>query len=215
MTDNDSAVAKDQQLVRQDEVALQKKYLHALVKANPGLGDKSAQIAECLVDTGLTYGEATTLIKMVYAPSSLEGRGQATRLSHFYKAVQSRYGESRLERCSRNVALFKGFLAQMSNAIEMRDNVNAYLDNKTSLSFHNALLLEDLGLPPESFIEYVNRLVTEYNLSETAAVVRICKAAKQVEKKIFANLEAIIFPEDASELEVTDALDTSHKLREE
>jgi len=183
-------------LVRQTEIALQKKYVEALIKAKPGLGDKSQQIAFDLVNVGLTPNEVLMLINQVYSPSGLEGRGQGTRVKFFAEAVKKRYGDHRLEKCSYSPALFRGLIAQIGEAVEMRDTVNDYLTGRTSISFDDTLAYQEIGLGPEAILGYVERLVSESGVSETAAIMKIKDAARKVESQRIANLEAILFPSE-------------------
>ena len=74
---------EDKEKSYETEMALQRKYAKALMRAKPGLGEKSIEIAEELMNTGLTPNEAMMVINIVYSP----GRGQANKLKHFGKAL--------------------------------------------------------------------------------------------------------------------------------
>ena len=174
------------------EIALQKKYVDALIKAKPGLGEKALAIAGDMINTGLSPNEAMALINLIYVPADLQGRGQATKLKHFSEALIKRYGESYLERIGRSPALFRGFLYQVGQAIEMRDEINQSRQG-SSITFRDTLLFQELGLSAEVLDGYIYHLTSEEYISEVAALMRIKAAAVEVEKKNFATLEGILF----------------------
>jgi len=192
-TDNEGS--NNYALIQQTEIALQQKYAAALIRAKPGLGDKAEKIAEDLVNVGLTPNESLMLVGLVYMPVDIQGRGQGTRLKYFAEALQERYGDHRLEKCGKSVALFRGLLAQINEAIEMRDLINGALDRRTSISFRDALRYQEIGLDADIFFGYVAKLTSDLNLNETAAVMKIRDASKRVENsKQIGSLEALLFP---------------------
>lgn len=206
---------------------LQQVYVERLIRANPGLGDGAVEIARDLVNTGMTYNEALSLINTVYAPRTVEGRGQSTRAKHFSKAVIARYGDDRLAKCSTSVPLFRGLVAQIGEAVAMRDEVNETL-YQTSISFADTLAFQEAGFSPEQIVDCIGKLVSEsnYHISESGAVMKIKQAVKKLENHEFANLEGILFPgEDNPPEELTRdeklergayaSVDRYHQIREQ
>ncbi len=183
----------------ESEIALQKKYTDALIRARPGLGEKSLKIADELINTGLTPNEAMLMINLVYSTRDVQGRGQATKLKYFSEAVIRRYGENYLEKVGRSLDLFRGLLYQIGQAVEMRDETNDYLSN-SSITFRDSLLFQELGLSAEVLESYVYHLTSEKGLSEVAAIMRIKEAAAEVERGRFATLESILFREEFDSL---------------
>lgn len=181
------------------DMALQRRYVDALIKAKPGLGEQSLKIADDLVNTGLTPNEAMLLIDLVYSHTDIQGRGQATKLKHFSEAVISRYGGGYLEKVSNSPALFRGLLYQINQAVEMRQEANGTLFH-SAITFKDTLLFQELDLSAEVLSSYVYHLTSEQGLSEVAAVMRIKEAAAEVERGRFATLEGILFRDEFNSL---------------
>lgn len=181
------------------EMALQKRYVDALIKARPGLEEQAIKIADDLVNTGLTPNEAMLLIDLVYSPRDLQGRGQATKLKYFSEAVIGRYGDSYLEKVGKSPVLFRGLLYQIGQAVEMREDANDFLSH-SSITFNDTFLFQELGLSAEVLGSYVYHLMSEQGLSEVAAIMRIKGAAAEVERGRFSTLEGILFREEFSTL---------------
>ena len=80
--------------------ALERKYIKRILQYNPGLGDKSALMAESLADSGLPASAAAMILQAVYSPTTGDGKGQGTRAKWFVEAIRYRYGS---RPCSENL----------------------------------------------------------------------------------------------------------------
>ena len=188
-----------------DNVALQQQYIVALMKSKPGMDGKSTQlVARDLVNSGLQPTEALMIINMVYGGpnGNLSGKGQATRTKYFSEAVQEVWGD-RLANASQHPALFRGLLAKMNAATQLHDAVaeenNPQSSFPYSISFKEALLLQDAGVDEDYFLSLVEDLVSEYRISRPAAKIRIVDAAGKIKMHEAASLENILFPIKPSE----------------
>jgi hypothetical protein len=177
--------------------ALQTRYLTALVRLNPGLGKKTEEVALYLANIGLKQGEVMALLNTVYLPTHKDGRGQAQRAIYFTKALVNRYGERYLANIRQNLPAFLGFLGQVSEAVDMRDEVNDALKenekDRANISFYDALALEVAGLSTEAYLGYLADLKKQTGCSNVKAVVVLKKAIEEVNKGRVGELEALIF----------------------
>lgn len=183
---------ENDQLVVSEEKELQQRYVRALIRANPGLGEKSERIAQDLMQTGLSSTEAMMLINLVYAPAYIDGRGQGTRLKYFAKALQDRYGDCYLANIGQNEKVFRGFLAEIDEAVAMRDLINEELSKQASISFDNALLLQEIGLSADAFLGYVHNYATDHKTDRLSALLRVIHAARRIKGGALGSLESFL-----------------------
>lgn len=205
MNDESSMPMHSYAIAERKEQALQARYVAALMQQSPGLGEKSHRIAEDLVASGLNQSESFMLIQAVYDPSRKDGKGQGTRLKHFAKAVQDRYGEVGLYNASQSVESFRGLLFQISEAVTMRDTLNGSISD-ASFSFDDTLRFQELGLDSDVVMDAFYKLTSpadspENNgyyreVSTVEAVMRIKQATRQLERGTHCTLESLLFPTD-------------------
>lgn len=189
---------ENDQLALRKQLQRQQRYATALIRANPGLGEMSQRIAEDLVASGLKPFEVLELIHTVYAPTDVLGRGQGERLKHFGKAVLANYGDYI---CSirQNPGLVRSFLIQMSDMVNMRDEINSDLPRGRSVSFSEAILYQQVGLTADTFSDYFERLVYDGGASPGHAMIKIRDAAREVQEKNFGTLEELLFPAEMAD----------------
>lgn len=188
--------------VPSEEDRLQQRYIKALVRMNPGLGPKSEKFAEALVSTGLKPTQALMFVRAVYSPKDIEGKGQATRLKYFSEALIRRYGDCTLENARQHEKYFLSLLADVSAATNMRDEINEFLEGEASISFANILLLQEVGLNQDSFLDYVEVLAKQPRMNRLKAVLRVVEAAESIREHNAGNLEALLFSGDFEDWEI-------------
>lgn len=175
------------ELVINREQKLELYYTKALLKLNPGLGEKTSMIVGDLMQCGLKPSEAYALITSVYSPRDLQGNGQATRAKYFGEAIIGRYGDE-LDKIRSNIATFRRFLAEVSEASNMRDTING---EGYTITFHDALLYQEIGLDAEKYLIFLQDLKSR-NVSGLAIKMIIRQAALKVKKDSTLSLESLI-----------------------
>jgi hypothetical protein len=166
------------------QLALEKKIAKKILLLKPGFGESVWHHAEALADSGLSPTQAMMLVDAIYAPTTAKGGGQAARAGWFVKTIRERYG-SRLDYIGGNLALFKGFLAHMDEVIENR---TALSDIDISFSFHEAMMLDEVGVPPDE----VTRVMEDLGVSKWNAKRIVMKAVRILKDGGAATLEGAI-----------------------
>lgn len=166
---------------------IQKRYASKILSLNPGVGEKSQQIAADLIDSGLPAAMCVSLIEIAHATNDIEGRGQGTRLKWFNAAVQRRYGD-RIEKASGNIQLFRALLADLETAVETRDTLNG---EDWGFSYEQTFLLWELGYDSESILRLLDECLSNggTRLQARRALI-IC--AGQVKSGQFTQLETAL-----------------------
>lgn len=169
------------------QTALERRLAARILKLNPGLGEKSLEIANTLSDSGLSAAAASTLMLAVYSPSDESGRGQGTRMRWFMESVRRRY-DYRLDKIRNDPKAFKIFVAEMEEVVEMRDILNG---EDISMSFEAAFLLWELGLNADAVLGIIQE---ECDGMQKPSIIakHIVRAAQAVKSGHFMELETAI-----------------------
>jgi hypothetical protein len=169
--------------------ALEIKYVKNILAADPGIGEKSLAIANSLADSGLSGPMAAMIIQAVYAPTTVDGRGQGTRIKWYVDAVRNRYGH-KLDKIRTNVLSFRTFMADMEEVSQMRDELNG---NGYSVSFEGAFLLWEIGEDVDSIQTAIEAHLDHLRDYPGSCMKRVVEAAMEVKSgKRFVELETAL-----------------------
>lgn len=167
--------------------ALERRLASRILKLNPGLGDKSMQMATALTDSGIGPAAAAMLIMAVYSPTDERGRGQATRAKWFVEAMRRRY-DYKIQKIRTDPAQFRIFIAEMEEVVEMRDTLKG---EDVNISFESAFMLWELGLNADSVLGLIQNECDGITL-QSVATKHIIRAAQMVQAGYFMELETAI-----------------------
>lgn len=170
-----------------EQTALERRLAARILKLNPGMGEKSLEIANALCDSGITAAAASTLLQAVYSPTDELGRGQGTRMRWFVEAIRRRY-DYKIDKIRNDPKAFKTFIAEMEEVVEMRDTLKG---EDVSVSFEAAFLLWELGLDADSILGIVQSECDGLNTPSIVAK-HIVQAAQAVKSGFFMELETAI-----------------------
>lgn len=164
--------------------ALERKFISRILQADPGIGDKSVAIANSLADSGLPAVAAAMVIQAVYAPTTVEGYGQANRIKWFVDAVRNRYSH-KLERIKTDYRSFRSFIADMEEVVQMRDELNG---DGYSVSFELAFTLWELGEDSNSVVLAIEEHLGHLMNFRGSIMVKLKAAALAVASGKFTEL---------------------------
>jgi hypothetical protein len=160
-----------------EKSAIERKYVKQILRADPGVGEKSLAIAESLADSGFTPAAAAMIIQSVYSSEIALNRGRGTRIKWFTQMVHNRYG-SRLDKIKSDYKAMRAFLADIEEINEMRDalNIEGY-----GLSYEAAGMLWELGEDANSIMTMITNhcgYLCGYLSSQMSMVVKAAVAVK-------------------------------------
>jgi hypothetical protein len=174
-------------VVRQEaaaHAALEARYAKALLKLDKGLGPKSMELAKEFADSGLPSGVAALLMRTVYAPTDVQGRGQSVRLKWFMETVKRRYSD-RLDKARSNMAYLRTLLAELEEITQMKETL---CGEGLRFSFEQTFHLFELGYDADSIMA----LTSDMEGSRLRAAGRVWRAAKAVEAGKAPSVEAAL-----------------------
>jgi hypothetical protein len=149
--------------------------LKYIAGACKGLSDSLAEkISDDLVDSGLTSSMSVMLIDTIYQTGGL--RGSSNRLKWCSDAIKNRYG-ARLEKAGKSIACFRGLIADVEEAIEMRDALNA---EAVRFSFQETFLLWELNYDSDTIGALLSNLISDGQtaLQAKRAIIIAAKGVK-------------------------------------
>lgn len=162
--------------LKSEETRLEEKYTRALIKVNPGLGEKASQIAFALVDEGIPKAVSTAIINVVYAPNDKQGRGQTTRFQWLSKAL-ARRREAEIASIRSDTTALRRLLIEIENVVDLRDTV---LGEGLDMSFEEAYIVSEVGIDAEAFLGLI------FHHAETSnpglGCYRVKKACRMVQE---------------------------------
>lgn len=165
---------------------MEMKIAKRLLEMNPGMGERSQQIAHDLCEAGLSATASVMLLNVVYSPDDAAGRGQAARVKHFKEAVMAHYGY-RLDSIRHDVSRFRMFLADMEEMVEMRDILKG---EGFSIAFSVAFMFWELGLDADAVMVLIDEYLWQF--SPQKAIVILTKAAMAVQAGRYMTLDAAL-----------------------
>jgi len=168
------------------QTALERKYIHHILRSDPGMGEKSIQIANSLADSGLPVAACAMILQAVFVPATTsQQRGaQGTRLRWFVEAIQNRY-QNRMDKIRHDYRAFRSFVSDMEEVTEMRDELNG---NGYSISFQGAFLLWEVGECADSIQRMVDDYLPHLAQFKGSAMKRLVEAAMQVQNGVFSEM---------------------------
>jgi len=169
------------------QTAIERRLAARVLKLNPGLGEKSLEIANSLADSGITTAAAVMLLQAVYSPTDPIGRGQGTRAKWFVETVRRRYSY-KLDKIRNDPKYFRTFVSDMEEVVEMRDILNG---EGIVITFESAFLLWELGLNADSVMSIIQEVCDFAGYPRLAAQM-VVKAARAVKAGHFMELETAI-----------------------
>lgn len=169
------------------QTAIERKLAGRILKLNPGIGEKSIELANSLCDSTLAPGMAAAIISAVYSPSDAGGRGQGTRIKWFVDAINQRYG-SRLDKIKSSIPYFRTFIAEMEEMTDLRDTLNG---EGYGASFQSTFLLWEVGLNSAEAMRILEALADCASYKSSALRILV-KAAQIVKSGGTSSIEAAI-----------------------
>lgn len=184
-------------LVKIGTSKLQTRLANKIMASHAGIGDKSLEIAQSLVELGLSPAMSSMLLDAVYRPTDALGRGQATRWKWFNAAVQRRYRD-RLEKIRTNVLSFRNFLAEIDEFVDMRDT---FKGEDYSFSYEQCFEFHELNLDAEHCLGILTNL-TSAGYSKFQARFFLLSAVNSVKNRrcsdIQSAIESIIYSRESN-----------------
>ncbi len=181
---NDDKLIKSLLPAQSLRTTLEHKYIKRILEAEPGLGEKSIELANSLVESGLPDSAAAMILQAVYLPTSADGRGQGTRAKWFVEAIQNRYS-NRMEKIKTDYRAFRSFLSDMEDVTGMRDELNG---NGFSCSFQLAFLLWELGEDANSVQVAIDEHLDHLLGLPGSCMARVSDAAMAVQRGEFTEV---------------------------